>query len=137
MRKNVNKLSNEEVRRLRNKLKLAITEFKYDDLANFHGAPTDICEGVDTCCPHGDSTFLPWHRLYMVNMEEMLDEALPYWDWTEDTHIPQLWENIIVPFKKGAESTVDAGGERGNVSGTGLGQGDCPPGQCCRKSILV
>ena len=133
----MNKLSKEEVQRLRKKLKQSITDFKYDDLANYHGAPADICEGVDICCPHGASTFLPWHRLYMVNMEEMLEEALPYWDWTEDTQIPQLWEDIMVPFKNGATSTVDAGGEKGNVTGAGVGQGDCPPGQCCRKNRLV
>ena len=127
----MNALSDKEVKRLRKKLKLSITNFKYDDLSNFHGAPKNICGG-EICCPHENPTFLAWHRLYMVNMEEMLDEALPYWDWSEDTQIPQLWENIIVPFKKGASSSMPAEGKISRVSGVG----DCPPGKSCRKSRL-
>ena len=131
----MNTLSDEEVKRLRKKLKLSIIEHKYDDLANFHGAPLDICDG-EPCCPHGDPKFLAWHRLYMVNMEEMLDEGLPYWDWTEDTHIPQLWENITVPFKKGANSSMPAEGRKGvqiqnevKINHESIKPGlSCPPG---------
>ena len=130
----MNDLSKKEIERLRQKLKLSIKNLKFHELANFHGAPLDICEPYNKpCCSHGDPTFLPWHRLYLVNMEEMLDEALPYWDWTEDTQIPQLWENIRVPFKKEVNSTLPAEGEKSRVPGFG----DCPPGQSCGNIKMV
>ena len=40
----------------------------------------------------------------MVQMEEELGEALPYWDWTEDGEIPDLWEGIRAPIKEGVSS---------------------------------
>ena len=53
------------------------------------------------CCIHNQEVglFLPWHRLYMAQMEEELGEALPYWDWTEDKEVPDLWEEIKAPMK--------------------------------------
>ena len=42
---------------------------------------------------------LPWHRLYMTQMEEELGEALPYWDWTVDKEVPDLWKDIKAPMK--------------------------------------
>ena len=125
-------LTNDEVERLRKKLMQSIKNLKYGKLANFHGGPVGIC-GEDICCKHGKPTFLAWHRLYLVNMEEMLDEALPYWDWTEDTQIPQLWENIRVPFKKEINSTLPAEGEKSRVPGFG----DCPPGHSCGNIKMV
>ena len=35
----------------------------------------------------------------MAQMEEELGEALPYWDWTEDKEVPDLWEEIKAPMK--------------------------------------
>ena len=42
-------------------------------------------------CPHGWSTFLPWHRMYLWDFEQALrdggvsDGDAPYWDWTQST----------------------------------------------------
>ena len=36
----------------------------------------------------------------MAKMEDELGEALPYWDWTEDGEIPDLWEDIRAPIKE-------------------------------------
>ena len=114
VRINVSTLSKQEIGKLRQKLIESINDKRFVDMGNIHGFPQNsICpfryEGW--CCPHGEpedegSIFqlLTWHRLFMVNMEDMLGEALPYWDWTEDNKIPELWEDIKVPFKKGAES---------------------------------
>ena len=84
---------------------------RYQDLANFHGGPVNaVCpeSAGGMCCPHGDPAFLPWHRLFMAQMEDELGEALPYWDWTEDREIPDLWEEIRAPIKEGESS--DCGG---------------------------
>jgi len=44
------------------------------------------------CCPHGHVSFLAWHRLYMVQMEGLLGEPLPYWDWSQqDTPPVNFW----------------------------------------------
>ncbi len=39
---------------------------------------------------HQGPAFLPWHRQYLLNMEQQLEAqnnsvALPYWDWAEDS----------------------------------------------------
>ena len=46
-------------------------------------------------CPHGNWYFLPWHRAYLVALENIIrdlsgkaDFALPYWDWTADRRLP-------------------------------------------------
>jgi len=45
------------------------------------------------CCPHGHVSFLAWHRLYMVQMEGLLGEPLPYWDWSQqDTPPANFWQ---------------------------------------------
>jgi len=42
-------------------------------------------------CPHGWSTFMPWHRMYLWEFEQALRDVgfptvtLPYWDWTQST----------------------------------------------------
>ncbi|AXS39097.1 tyrosinase family protein [Breoghania sp. L-A4] len=49
---------------------------------------------------HGGPIFLPWHRMYMIRLEEFLQQVLdepefglPYWDWAADGHLPvrQQW----------------------------------------------
>jgi tyrosinase len=46
-------------------------------------------------CPHGNWSFLPWHRAYILAFENICREfsgkpdfALPYWDWTTDREFP-------------------------------------------------
>jgi tyrosinase len=48
-----------------------------------------------TFCPHGNWYFLPWHRAYLVALENIVrdladkpDFALPYWDWTTERQLP-------------------------------------------------
>jgi tyrosinase len=46
-------------------------------------------------CPHGNWYFLPWHRAYLVALENIIgdlagkpDFALPYWDWSAMRQLP-------------------------------------------------
>ena len=97
----MNSLSRQESRRLVSALQSAIRRGEFQNVGNYHGSPTTLCNG-QPCCPHGvDVNFLPWHRLFMVHMEEELGEALPYWDWTEDGGVPSLWESIQAPIQQG------------------------------------
>ena len=41
-------------------------------------------------------------------MEDELGEALPYWDWTEDKDVPDLWEEIRAPLKPPLKSECGA-----------------------------
>ena len=69
-----------------------------------HGFPNEICRDGNGrrsgCCPHGDQTFLFWHRLLLVNLEDALDLALPVWDWTDPrgafpTVVEGVWPSIF------------------------------------------
>ncbi|HYL97785.1 MAG TPA: tyrosinase family protein [Blastocatellia bacterium] len=45
-------------------------------------------------CQHGWERFLPWHRIYLYEFEQVLqdvcpDVTLPYWDWTERQYVPE------------------------------------------------
>jgi len=49
-------------------------------------------------CPHGNWYFLPWHRAYLVALENIVrdladkpDFALPYWDWTAERQLPPVF----------------------------------------------
>ena len=47
-------------------------------------------------CQHGWEQFLPWHRAYLYEFEQLLQDyvpgvALPYWDWT----LPQYQHGLV------------------------------------------
>lgn len=56
-------------------------------------------------CPHGNWWFLPWHRGYLGWFEKTCRElsgdpdfALPYWDWTAQPYIPEVFfEGVLNP----------------------------------------
>jgi len=112
IRRNVKSLSKEERTRLVRAMQALIDRGRYQEIGNFHGGPPTICPETDNgyCCSHG-SLFLPWHRLYMAQMEEELGEALPYWDWTEDEEVPDLWEGIRAPIKEGESAECEPGSQ--------------------------
>ena len=70
-------LSEEEKIALRRAMNAIISSGMFGKLANYHGAPLTMCEPIPEgphewgCCPHDVDTFLPWHRLYLVNMEKV------------------------------------------------------------------
>jgi len=42
---------------------------------------------------HGSQRFLPWHRIFLLVMDQALktahpDVSIPYWDWTKDQEFP-------------------------------------------------
>ena len=54
-------------------------------------------------CQHGWERFLPWHRIYLYEFEQALqdhcpDVTLPYWDWTMPQYMPETPEKgWIIP----------------------------------------
>jgi tyrosinase len=48
-------------------------------------------------CQHGWERFLPWHRVYLYEFEQALqdhcpDVTVPYWDWTMQQYVPHAPE---------------------------------------------
>ena len=48
------------------------------------------------------------HVSVNAQMEDELGEALPYWDWTEDKKVPELWEGIKKPIKEPEKSACNS-----------------------------
>jgi tyrosinase len=58
-------------------------------------------------CPHGWSAFLPWHRIYLYQFEQALQDidasvTLPYWNWASATpeqmaagYIPKAYQGWL------------------------------------------
>ncbi|MGA2219626.1 MAG: tyrosinase family protein, partial [Terracidiphilus sp.] len=58
-------------------------------------------------CQHGWERFLPWHRVYLYEFEQVMQDlcpgvTMPYWDWTMPQYIPAKPETgeIIPPALK-------------------------------------
>ena len=106
-RKNVNSLSRSEKDKLVSAMNRLIENGRYVELGNIHGGPKEanVCPGLTEkedaggCCRHDTRNFLNWHRIFIAHMEDELGEALPYWDWTVDRTVPDLWEGIKAPLK--------------------------------------
>lgn len=81
------------------KNKSATDPLNWVNISAFHGwynPKTD--DGDYKYCPHGDWYFLPWHRAYTAMFERIVRHvtkndgfAMPYWDWTLDPFMPQVF----------------------------------------------
>ena len=63
----------------------------YDELIKVHR--DEFGTGI-----HGQTFFLPWHRWYILALENLLRQidcrvTVPYWDWSLE---PQTWQNSIL-----------------------------------------
>jgi tyrosinase len=62
-------------------------------------------------CPHKNWYFLPWHRAYLVELENIIRSltldptfAMPYWDWTALPKLPEAftlssWNGVANPLR--------------------------------------
>ncbi|MEE9394254.1 MAG: tyrosinase family protein [Planctomycetota bacterium] len=76
----------------------------YDLFVLWHVATMSIQLSVGNAA-HGGPIFLPWHRMYLIRLEQQLQRvladpnfALPYWDWAADGEIQppnQQWQTIL------------------------------------------
>ncbi|WP_164937060.1 tyrosinase family protein [Bradyrhizobium vignae] len=76
------------------KQKSAADKTGWAGLAAIHG----LNPGAYKFCPHGNWYFLPWHRAYILTYERIIrqltnndDFALPYWDWTTNPTMPEVF----------------------------------------------
>jgi tyrosinase len=110
VRKNINSLTPEELRRFRNAVAgMKSLDKHYQDQRSFAYWARMHADA----CQHGWEEFLPWHRLYLYYFEQQLQDidptvALPYWDWTDST-TPDLQLSIIDATKQDPSIKTDNG----------------------------
>lgn len=113
VRKNIRKLSEEELQDLRKAYEglytisqQEITDQRgYQWIAGVHGLPLPIF------CQHGTGDFLTWHRAYIYEFEKRLQDivpsvTLPYWDWTSERSIAEGLPDAVT-----ADTYVDENGD--------------------------
>ena len=74
---------------------------------------------------HGGPVFLPWHRLFLLRLEQRLqtvlgdsDFGLPYWDWARDRQLGSaLWNSGRLGRNRGPVTTGAIGGLRVRLTG--------------------
>ncbi len=74
---------------------------------------------------HGGPVFLPWHRMFLLRLEEVLqdvlgndDFALPYWDWARDRQLGSaLWSADRLGRNRGAVTAGEIGRLRVRLTG--------------------
>lgn len=84
------------------KAKPASDKLSWANLCSFHGGPSGY-----KYCPHGDWYFLPWHRAYTAMYERIVrsvtsapEFALPFWDWTANPLMPEVFLTPTTPDGK-------------------------------------
>ncbi len=94
VRKEVNSLSPTELNDLKSVVRILKkrTEANANDTKGWRGQATIH----NDFCPHSNWFFLPWHRAYLDQFEQICRDALgpgstfslPYWDWTKNPYLP-------------------------------------------------
>jgi len=96
IRKNIKLLTSQEINDLKKAYQLLQQETTngYETISGIHGLPSPIS------CPHhtADLAFLPWHRQYLLNFENLLRKfvptvTLPYFDWSQ-TPLPNTPDGL-------------------------------------------
>lgn len=134
-RKSFTSMSYLERERYINTVKTVSTDLlyktQYDNLINQH--QTLFSSGI-----HSNSIFLPWHRYYILELENLLQlvdcrVTVPYWDWVTDSTSPMIgspWINSLTWLGSNGDSS------QGNcvVDGPFAYPGwTLPNGQCLRR----
>jgi tyrosinase len=81
---------------------------------------------------HGGPIFLPWHRMFLIRLEEQLqqvtgtDTALPYWDWAAHGELSEteqregaLWSETYLGESRGDVTSGPLGNMRVRIEDTG------------------
>ena len=96
-RKNQSKMTTEEKNRFLNGIQTLINNGQYGPHVSHHANMTHNMHG--SMGPVGEQRFLPWHRVYLFELEQMLQAFdpeifIPYWDWSLDRSIPTWLQNF-------------------------------------------
>ena len=96
-RKNQSEMTNEEKGRFLNGIQTLISNGQYGPHVSHHADMSHNMHG--SMGPIGVQRFLPWHRVYLFELEQMLQVFdpqifIPYWDWSVDRSIPYWLQNF-------------------------------------------
>jgi tyrosinase len=85
------------------KQKASNEKLSWAGLSTIHGTDPDTYH----FCPHGNWYFLPWHRAFVLTYERIIrdvtknkDFAMPFWDWTANPTMPQVFLTPKTPDGK-------------------------------------
>ena len=114
LRQDQAKLSVEERGRFLDGIRLLNQRGVFSQLVSIHSDMSHTMHNMgpgDPMSPLGQQRFLPWHRIFLYQLEQQLqgfypDVTIPYWDWTkpDEQKIPEwlrdlkLTVNIQVPI---------------------------------------
>ena len=99
---------------------------------------------------HSGPVFLPWHRMYMIRLEQELqrvlgdaDFGLPYWDWAADGELPRssqwrtsLWTADVLGNARGNVTNGPLRDMRVRLEGQGSTLASIPPRRLQREAGL-
>jgi Common central domain of tyrosinase len=114
-RKNIDALTDAELRAYEHAIKIVKDRSTanpddpngYKFWASLHDS---FNESIHSGCPHYSEKFLPWHRRYLYDFEQLLQKTdpsvtaqvmIPYWDWSQPptgNHFPKAFENSASPL---------------------------------------
>ncbi len=85
-----------------------IADGSYQELVDIHGEmPMMYMHAMQNFSSDGAVRFLPWHRVYLYELEKLIAQydptiKIPYWNWIENPRIPE-WvdqQNAIRDFQE-------------------------------------
>lgn len=100
-RPNVEEMSPAQLAELR-KAFAAMKEISDDRGYNYYGGLHGLPLPPECEIAHGQPSFLPWHRAYLLRFEQALrdtgyDVMLPWWDWLKTPDIPKAFGDETQP----------------------------------------
>lgn len=99
VRKRASKMTKAQKKRYRDAVTKLIANGTYGQLVSHHADMMHNMHG--SMGPVGRNRFLPWHRVYLVKMEQAMQAVeprafIPYWDWTTLRGVP-AWLGDFMP----------------------------------------
>lgn len=117
IRKNQKDLTNNEQDAFKDGITQLIANGTFSSIVQIHADMNHQMHGTGTNYYLGYHRFLPWHRVFLSELEKELQKVdsslfIPYWKWTEDRDIPD-WLKDFMP-----SGIVDEDGDPLNITRT-------------------
>ncbi len=106
IRKRTTEMTADEKKRFKDAITTLIQDGTYGQMVSHHA---DMSHNMHSMMgPVGRQRFLPWHRVYLLKLEQAMQATdplcfIPYWDWTTQRRVPP-WLSDFMP-------TVDVPGQ--------------------------
>ena len=105
IRKDEATLTADEKQKYINAVRTLLASGQYNELVNIHGNMDHDMHGRNMITgefsPTGIQRFLAWHRVYLLEFENLLQTidpsiTIPYWNWSKNLAFPE-WLNELLP----------------------------------------